>query len=523
MSTTTDRAISPDDIVQDIVRPPFEHHRTWGDSPVLKGSAFQRPRPRDSADAIPPPDVWRTAVPEPFWDGHDDVVACYRRAFEIVGSKIRAPEPGSGFTRNYVFTKFSGAVFVWGSCFITMFGKYGDGAFPFIRMLENFYGAQDSDGFIPRELDITNGRSAFERNDPSSVGGNLFAWAEWQWFLFSGDRVRLREVYPALLAYHQWMRKHRTWQNGTYFASGWGCGMDNIPRMDTSRYSQEFDHGHLSFVDVTLQQVFNARLLLKISEAAGLPRGPAEDGLAAEADALARLANERMWDERDGLYKDLDRDGNRIACGHIGSFWALLAGVATPERALRLLEALEDPARFSTPCGTATTPKSDPGFEPDGGCYWRGGVWCITEYMIVEGLRACGLGEAAHRLARRHVEAVAKVFAETGTIWESYSPTAVEPGKIYGSWVRDEFVGFSGVTPIAMFLEDVLGIHATPERIDWDVRLVEAHGVRRLRLGDGTLVDLACEARVSRDDPPRVAVASSRPIPVYVNGRPMES
>ena len=68
----------------------------------------------------------------------------------------------------------------------------------------------------------------------------------------------------------------------------------------------------------------------------------------------------------------------------------------------------------------------DPKFDPDGGCYWRGGVWCMMEYMIAEGLAACGLADAAHRLARRHVEAVTEVFRRTGTFWESYSPTAVE-------------------------------------------------------------------------------------------------
>ena len=144
----------------------------------------------------------------------------------------------------------------------------------------------------------------------------------------------------------------------------------------------------------------------------------------------------------------------------------------------------------------------------------------MMEYMIAEGLAACGLADAAHRLARRHVEAVTEVFRKTGTFWESYSPTALEPGRIWGQLVRNEFVGFSGVAPIALLLEHVLGIRATVDRIDWTVRLPEAHGVRRLRLGDGTLVDLECAARSSLSEPPRVVVRSSRPIPVFVNGSP---
>jgi hypothetical protein len=292
--------------------------------------------------------------------------------------------------------------------------------------------------------------------------------------------------------------------------------MDNIPRIDSRLYSPEFEHGQLSFADVTFQQVFNARLLLRMAEVTGSETG--RDELMEEADRLTRFANERMWDEAAGLYKDLDRDGRQIACGHIGAFWALIAGIATPDRARRLLAALEDASRFAVACGTASTPKDDPGFDPDGGCYWRGGVWCMMEYMIAEGLVACGLDEAAHRLARRHVEAVAEVFAKTDTIWESYSPTAVEPGKIYGQLVRNEFVGFSGIAPIAMLIEHVFGIRASVDRIDWDMRLPEAHGIRRLRLGDGTRVDLECGPAPADGSSRKISVRASRPIPVYING-----
>ena len=56
-----------------------------------------------------------------------------------------------------------------------------------------------------------------------------------------------------------------------------------------------------------------------------------------------------------------------------------------------------------------------------------------------------------------------------------------------------------------------------------DVLLAGADGapVRRLRLGDGTLVDLECAACASLDEPPRVTVRSSRPIPVFVNDSPI--
>ena len=92
-----------EEIVEDIVRHPMDYHRTWSDSPILEGSAFRVKRPVDPPGSIPPPEAWSEGTPKPFWDGHDDVIACYRRAWEIAGTKIRGPEPGSGFTR--VFRK----------------------------------------------------------------------------------------------------------------------------------------------------------------------------------------------------------------------------------------------------------------------------------------------------------------------------------------------------------------------------------------------------------------------------------
>ena len=47
-------------IVEDIVRAPYEHHRTWADSPLLKERAFaRRDAPLDRAEDIPPPEAWR--------------------------------------------------------------------------------------------------------------------------------------------------------------------------------------------------------------------------------------------------------------------------------------------------------------------------------------------------------------------------------------------------------------------------------------------------------------------------------
>ena len=506
-----------------------EKFRTWREDPALAalrtGADGREPIP-PAAVPLSQPERWPLGdapgdVPRPIWEGHDDVLACWRHAWEVVGRQcLRQPDPGSGFVRNYVYTPFGSCVFMWGTCFISMFGRYAGHVFPFVEALDNFYAKQDSDGFIPRQIDIHDGASAFEKHDLSSCGGNILAWAEWRNHEWTGDTTRLARVYPRLLAFHRWLRRNRTWKDGSYFSSGWGCGMDNIPRIDEARYSGAFDHGHLSFVDVTLQQLANARILLKIADAVGTADGVAE--LRDEADRLHALANTAMWDDAAGLYKDLDADGRRVATAHVGAFWALLAGAADAAKAARLAEAALDPRRFAATCGLASTAMDDPGFVADGGNYWAGGCWCMMDFMAAKGFEQAGRPDVAHAIARRSVEAVAKVYAKTGAIWESYSPTALEPGKCWGSRVR-KFVGFSGTSPVALLVENVLGIRAARgadgrPAIDWDVRLPERHGIENLVLADGTRVDLLYEDG-------RASVSSSAPVEVRVrrDGKPLET
>lgn len=448
-----------------------------------------------TTNALPPAAAWEREVPVVFWEGHDDVAEMFAAAWRMVGAKLHRPEPNTAFKRNFVYTPFGKSVFVWGSCFIAQYGEYAAHVFPFIEQLDNFYSVQGSDGFIPRQLGIYDGVTQFAPSDLSSVGGVIFAWTELNHFRRTLDRERLAKVYPVLLAHHRWYRANRTWKDGSYFSSGWGCGMDNIPRSDAPDFHAAYTHGHLSYVDVTLQQLFDAKNLLAIAAELSLP---AERDLADEAAALTKIANDRMWDPSAGVYKDLDRDGRRVACEHLGGFWSLLAGVADAEKVAAQIRALEDPARFAAPCGTRSLSKSAKGYQPDGGNYWQGGVWAITDYMIVKGLDAVGETAAAHRLARRQVEAFAEVFRSTGTIWESYDPELFAPGKCYGETVRRDFVGFSGVTPIALLLEDVFGLTVERDRVTVTPRMQGRYGVRSLTLPSGRLVDVEVTGDVVR-------------------------
>lgn len=447
-------------------------------------------------------------MPRPFWDGHASAIDCYWKCWELAFRNIKPATPKNRFIRNYIDTAFNGNVFMWDSVFILMFGRYGRRAFNFQHTLDNFYAHQHVDGFISREIE-PDGQDRFRRHDPSSTGPNVMPWSEWEYFLNFGDLDRLRSVYPVLLAYHQWTRRYRTWQDGSYWSSGWGCGMDNQPRVPAG-YLPHWEHGHMSWIDSTAQAVLSARMLLNMAKALKEKLGVAE--LSAEVRDLTKMLNTRMWNSRLAFYCDKFRDGRVSSVKTIGAFWTLLAGVVPPARQKAFLAHLQNQREFNRPHRVPSLSADDPGYDREFGNYWRGGVWPSTNYMVIRGLTSQGQDDLAYEIAANHVDNVTGVFEKTGTVWEDYAAEQVAPGKP----AKPDLVGWGGVGPIAVFFEYLIGLRpqANRRRLIWDIRLKEAHGIEAYPFGEKGLLDLRCEARKSTREKPQVTIKSNIPLTV---------
>lgn len=474
-------------------------------SPLVRENAFRTMPP----DPSPPPAfaVARERLPHPVWEGNGQAIACYWRAWELAFANLRPATAANGFVAPFIDTAFNGHLFLWDSVFILMFGRYGSRAFPFQRTLDNLYAKQHPDGFICREIDIADGQDCFHRHDPSSTGPNVLAWSEWEYYLNTGDIDRLRRVFPVLLAYHRWMRDYRTWPDGNYWSTGWACGMDNQPRVPAG-YSPQFSPAQQVWTDACLQAVLSARTLVQIAGVVGRDVETAD--LREEAERLAQTINSRAWDDRTAFYHDLRRDGSRVAdVLSIGAYWALIAAVVPHARLDRFVAHLDDPRTFNRPHRVPSLAASHPAYRGDGD-YWCGGVWPSTQYMVLRGLSAVGRDQLAHEIGLNHLRNVTAVFENTGTLWENYAPESASPGNP----ARGDFVGWGGVGPIAVLLEYVFGIRpfASEARLVWDVRLTEAHGVRRYPFGRDGSLDLYCHARASVDERPRIEVRSMLPL-----------
>lgn len=445
----------------------------------------------------------RTIVPEPIWTGHDKEIDMYWEAWKIAVANIKAPQADSGFVSSYIDTAYNGNIFMWDSSFILMFARYGSRFFPFQKTLDNFYAKQHPDGFICREIKA-DGFDCFERYDPVSTGPNVMPWCEMVYFHHFGDMDRLHKIFSALCAYNKWWKINRTWPDGTYWSSGWGTGMDNIPRVKPE-YSPIYSHGHMVWLDTCLQQILAGELILE----AGfhLERWQEIEEVEDEINRLKKYVREKLWDEKTGFLHDRYADGTLCPTKSVAAFWALLSrDTLTAEQRKRMIAHLDDPAEFNrfhrVPSITADNPK----YKQDGR-YWQGGVWAPTNYMILRGLDNAGARDLSYEIAMNHYKRTFEVYQSTGTFWEYYSPEKPEPGFM----ARPNFVGWTGLPPIALLLENIIGLYPdyVNKQIRWDLRQVEEHGVRRYPFGPDGEISFLCAARKSSKEKPIIEIESN--------------
>lgn len=442
-------------------------------------------------------------LPRPEWDARPDVISSYWKAWEMGFSNIKAATPQNGFISPYIDPVFNGNIFMWDCSFMTMFGKYGAHAFHFQGTLDNFYCKQLPDGFICREIYGTSGKNCFEKYDPSSTGPNIMPWAEWEYYLNFNDRKRLEKVFPPLLAYYHWMNLNRTWQDGSYYLSGWGCGMDNQPRL-RGNYHREFSHGHMSWIDANMQQILSGKIL--VSMARELGREADVKDIQKEVDFLSRFVNEKMWNSDKKCYADRFRDGSISGVQTIGAYWALLADVIPADRIKSFVSHLENPTKFKRPHRVPTLSADDPAYVKNGGGYWCGAVWAPTNYMVLRGLSRIGEDKIAFDIGLNHLNNVTQVFQETGTFFENYDP------EITKGRCRPGMVGWTGLVPIAVLFEYVFGLRAdVPHNtLIWDIRLTDSFGVKQYPFGKDGLLDLYCASRPNGLQKPEITVKSNR-------------
>ena len=486
----------------------------------------------------------RDRLPSPIYDEHPEWVALYWKGWELAFKNFHEPAAGSGFVSQFIDAAFNQNIFLWDTCFMTMFCNYGHPLVPGIASLDNFYAKQYDDGEICREIgratgqdypDWTNreGTPLFsrwgwnlgqpglpaDRNAPvtyqsravpeppprltlDALNHPILAWAEWESYRVTGDASRLRLVFEPLVQYYRALQKYLRQGNGLYITD-W-ASMDNSPR---NPYLKNGGCG----VDISCQMVLFARHLALMAKRVGPPEAARQ--FDREADQLSRLINRLLWDDPGKFYFDLTLDGKRAPVKTVAAYWALLAGVASRSQARSLVAELQNPNTFSRLHRVPTLAADEKTFDPNGG-YWRGAVWAPTTTMVIRGLENFGHHDLARELALNHLEVMGQVFQQTGTIWENYAPDSAQPGRP----AKRDFVGWSGIGPMVYLLEFAVGLKPDAPRneLRWELRGTQRLGCERFRF-NGHVVSVLAQPATNQAGPFTVTVKSDGPFKLVIS------
>ena len=258
----------------------------------------------------------------------------------------------------------------------------------------------------------------------------------------------LEEVYPSILHWHRWLHTARD-VDGSGLACiihPWESGTDDSPRwlhlFETIQPEAlpEFQRGDTRYVAATerpnrteyerfiylinifrkldykpeellahspfvAQDVLFNAILFRADEdlrSLAIRLNQPTDEIDGWLDRMRSNFNTRFWDEEAGLYFDYDvSTGKPILVNTAATFMPLFGGLLSENQAQRLIEEhLLNPNEYA-PNGEVrhwitTTAQTERTWEPRR--YWRGPVWVIMNWFVIEGLRRYGYDDLAEAI-----------------------------------------------------------------------------------------------------------------------------
>jgi len=148
-----------------------------------------------------------------------------------------------------------------------------------------------------------------------------------------------------------------------------------------------------------------------------------------EAMQRSREALESLWDPYASSYYSRDFVTHKlIKVPSIAALMPLYSGAISPERAAILVKSLENEHVFGPAYPVPSVPVDSKDF--DANRYWQGPTWLNTNWLIIDGLRRYGYNDHADALTESSLELVQK-----GGFAEYFNPLSGDPlGADNFSW-----------------------------------------------------------------------------------------
>lgn len=487
---------------------------------------------------------WQEYIPVPICEAHPEYKEIYDFAWKLAFDHIKSID---GMPQNpYMDEAFCATqVWIWDTCFMSLFCKYARDVFPGVETFKNFYSVLYEGGHLPTITTPEDEPSwttaipgePFEIKVHLADNPPLFAWAEYENALLSGDKDYVKRLLykdQNLQRHYEWFESltehtkprgvlnpaHLIAEELGYKWEGGCSGMDNTPRGRNEVYNnwERPNNPNMYWIDAICQQALSANSIAKLFAIIGDSQN--EQVWKEKFNQKKDIINKYYWDNSDKFYYDIDCNTHEhYKTKSIASYWTLTSQTATNEQGEILKDHLLNKETFGGFLPFVSVARNDGEFY-NSGKYWRGSIWLPTAYAALKGIANYGFFGTAHSTAKTLLEHMYNTYMqfEPHTIWECYNPTEYKPATTAtdGEYVRPDFCGWSALGPISVYIEYVLGFHtidAFNGIVKWEkpTEFEGKLGIKNLRFGE-VVTDIVANGN-------EITVITNKPYTLEINGK----
>jgi glycogen debranching enzyme len=294
------------------------------------------------------------------------------------------------------------------------------------QLLNNIHN-QEPGGLIPGSIWMPgqpSGRDKVSWNKTDAGHPPVWVVAVQDYMDLTADKTNLPDFFTAVVRQITWFENNRKADGEGFFYNDillkkWESGVDEGIRFDMTGY------GRWACIDATCH-------VFQLYRYAAIWAGELKADTAfyvKRRDELLKFIRNNLYVQGEEMFYDIwavsDSSLRSMAYENL---WPLMTGAATKHQADRLIDRyILNPDVFNPLHPISSVGVKDPKFELR---LWRGPAWNSMTYWVARGCFSYGRNDAAKILLEKALDASARQFELTGTIWEFYHPFGGDPAGL---------------------------------------------------------------------------------------------